>query len=200
MQTIVCRRMGYRSLSRPILGGGGWHTPSPSVPALHMDAHRLTAIVTAQVCPLLLPYLVAVTLTALACWPWINQFQLLLEFLTIGGWNPAVLSWSQNPPLWFASTVLTWHYVSPAFLRFTNGCTGKQLVGAFFALYALRSGIGMAALLSIPKVLAKQGAVHVWAPVQVSRCSLPQPPTALQQPSEALCRPLQTAVSVAQRR
>ena len=121
-----------------------------------------------QVIPLLLPYMVAVTFTAFVCWPWMSLVQLCLEFLTLGGWNPAVLSWSQNPPLWVGSTVLTYHYAAPTFLRWTHQRSSAQLVGAFIVLYAVRSAIALGILMVLPNDPVYQNIIHVWAPVQVS--------------------------------
>ena len=125
---------------------------------------------TRRVARLLPPYLVAVALTGAvvaitcnygACWA-----QLLLEAGTLGGWNPLILWLSQNRPLWFVSTVMTYHYLSPFYLRWLRHRSAPGLALLFLGLCALRSCTAVTALLAFPTVVSPQ-VIRVWAPVQV---------------------------------
>merc|ERR1719361_3345473 len=50
-----------------------------------------------------------------------------LDILTIGGWNPMLIWWTQNRPLWFISMLLTYHYVAPKYLKWLRNKKNDKL-------------------------------------------------------------------------
>lgn len=54
--------------------------------------------------------------------------QFALELLTLGSWNPALLFWTRNRPLWFISTLLCYYYFLPIFLPWVRGLKSTKIV------------------------------------------------------------------------
>jgi peptidoglycan/LPS O-acetylase OafA/YrhL len=128
-----------------------------------------------KVARLIPPYAMALILTAapvlIRCSEWTCIFQYLLECTTLAGWNPALMWWTNNRPLWFLSTALTYHYASPFFLRWIRKRSVKQLCLALIGLYALRTGLAIASLLSLQAIFGNMKdtgrVIHCWTPIQV---------------------------------
>eukprot|EP00439_Symbiodinium_sp_Y106_P013826 s1427_g1.t6 len=128
-----------------------------------------------KVARLIPPYIVAVGFTALPlaleCGSWDCLLQYGLEILTIGGWNPMLSSWTMNRPLWFLSTLLAYHYVSPFFLRWTRRHSVRRLAITLVALYALRTGIACLVLMLLDRwtgdLEAYARIIHLWSPMQI---------------------------------
>ena len=94
--------------------------------------------------------------------------QLLLETLTLGAWNPALLWSTYNRPLWLLSTMLSFLYVAPAYLRWIRRMNATQLAATFGLLYAIRACIIVAMTVAIlPEHAANPRVLCVWAPSQV---------------------------------
>eukprot|EP00442_Polarella_glacialis_P019671 CAMPEP_0115087440 /NCGR_PEP_ID=MMETSP0227-20121206/23288_1 /TAXON_ID=89957 /ORGANISM="Polarella glacialis, Strain CCMP 1383" /LENGTH=473 /DNA_ID=CAMNT_0002477301 /DNA_START=67 /DNA_END=1488 /DNA_ORIENTATION=- len=128
-----------------------------------------------KVSRLIPPYIMALVLTALPlclrCREWTCFFQYGLECTTLAGFNPALMWWTNNRPLWFLSTILCYHYASPFFLRWIRRLSVKQLFFALVGLYVVRTGLAVATLLSLQAIygdLETTGRViHCWTPLQV---------------------------------
>jgi len=128
-----------------------------------------------KVSRLIPPYIVAVVFTAvplaLECDGWEGLLQYGLEILTIGGWNPLLSWWTMNRPLWFLSTLLTYHYVSPFFLRWTRRQSVRRLLVVLAILYALRTGIACLVLALLEQwtgdLEAYARIIHLWSPTQI---------------------------------
>jgi len=128
-----------------------------------------------KVARLMPPFWIAVVFTVVALafeyqsWPQILQCG--LEGLGLGGWNPTLMWYSFNRPLWFVSTLLAYHYVSPAFLRWIRKRRPPQLAALVFTLYLLRQCIALATLLIIQGVYSDISpyvrVIHLWSPTQV---------------------------------
>ena len=54
--------------------------------------------------------------------------QFALELLTLGSWNPALLFWTRNRPLWFISTLLCYYYFLPIYLPWVRGLKSTKIV------------------------------------------------------------------------
>ncbi|CAE7528026.1 PFP-BETA1 [Symbiodinium pilosum] len=128
-----------------------------------------------KVARLIPPYIVAVCFTALplvlAYQSWHNLLQYVLEILTVGGWNPFLTFWTANRPLWFLSTLLTYHYVSPFFLRWTRRQSVRHLLVVLAFLYLLRTVVACVVLLVLEQWtgdLQTYGRIiHLWSPTQI---------------------------------
>ena len=128
-----------------------------------------------KVARLIPPYIVAVFFTALPlalqCTSWRCVVQYGLEILTIGGWNPLLSWWTMNRPLWFLSTLLTYHYVSPFFLRWMRRRSVRQLLVLLASLYVLRTAIACLVLLALEAwtgdLQAYGRIIHLWSPTQI---------------------------------
>ena len=128
-----------------------------------------------KVSRLIPPYIVAIVFTAVPLalerdgWECLLQYG--LEILTIGGWNPLLSWWTMNRPLWFLSTLLTYHYVSPFFLRWTRRQSVGRLLVVLAALYALRTGIACLVLVLLEQWTGNLEAygriIHLWSPTQI---------------------------------
>lgn len=128
-----------------------------------------------KVARLIPPYIMTVILTAvpvaMTCREWTCVFQYVTECTTLAGWNPASMWWTCNRPLWFLSTVLTYHYASPWYLRWIQKRSVKQLCLALIGLYALRTVLAIATLLSLQEIFGSLNntarIIHCWTPMQV---------------------------------
>jgi peptidoglycan/LPS O-acetylase OafA/YrhL len=123
------------------------------------------------------PYIVAVVVTvpavAILGTSWWQGLQFLLEIITLGGWNPSLQFNSFNRPLWFISTLLSYHYVSPFYLRFIRQRNAAQLGTLYVGFYLLRQSIGLATLLALREIYGEDDlpqyvrVIHLWSPTQV---------------------------------
>jgi len=120
------------------------------------------------------PYIVALFLTLLPvawqCRQWTCWLQYALECTTLAGWNPALMWWTHNRPLWFMSTILTYLYISPFFLRWIRKQSVKGLLAFLLGLYLVRTGLAVAALICIQSIfgsLDEGRVIHTWSPMQV---------------------------------
>jgi len=130
-----------------------------------------------KVARLIPAYIVAVVITlvpvVLMGRNWWDVFEFTLEMLTLGGWNPALEWTSFNRPLWFISTLLSYHYVSPLFLPKVRALTVRQLAALYVGLYLLRQFLGLMTLLTLRGLYGEDElpryvrVIHLWAPTQV---------------------------------
>ena len=94
---------------------------------------------------LLPPYIIALLVTLICIvltqrnniGVWI---QFALELLTIGGWNPLMIWYSVNLPLWFISMLLTYHCLSPIYLKWLRheNTSNAKLWTTLFGFYVIR--------------------------------------------------------------
>lgn len=64
--------------------------------------------------------------------------QFVLDLLTMGSWNPALLFWTRNRPLWFMSNLLTYHYCSAGFLNWIRNTSPYYVSGFIIGCLILR--------------------------------------------------------------
>lgn len=66
--------------------------------------------------------------------------QFVLELLVIGGWNPFLIWYSVNLPLWFISMLLTYHCLSPKYLKWLRNdkTSNLKLWIALIGFYVFR--------------------------------------------------------------
>jgi len=128
-----------------------------------------------KVSRLMPPYIMTLVLTAIpvaaSCRSWTCWFQFSLECTTFSGWNPALIWWTYNRPLWFMSTVLTYHYASPFYLRWIRKRSVRELMLSLLGLYFLRTGLAAAVLFVLQALFGSLEdvgrAIHCFSPLQV---------------------------------
>jgi len=121
------------------------------------------------------PYIVATVLTIIPVIlndsDWSDVAQYILECLTLGGWNPTLMWTSSNRPLWFISTLLSYHYISPFFLPWIRRRSVKQLVAIWIVFLLVRLGIAAGTLFVLRHMYTDVGpytrVIHLWSPIQV---------------------------------
>jgi hypothetical protein len=59
-----------------------------------------------------------------------HAVQFLLDCTTLGALNPALQWWSVNTALWFVSTLLMYHYISPPFIAWLRRLTRRPRLAA----------------------------------------------------------------------
>jgi len=129
---------------------------------------------TKKVARLIPAYIVAVAITGISLMmrgTWVRVFHFALDCVTLGGWNPYLIWWSCNRPLWFISTLLTYHYLSPPFLRWTRRRSVVELAASLLLLYLTRLALACSVLVFLagrPGGLQENARViHVWSPTQI---------------------------------
>ncbi|CAE7674105.1 PFP-BETA1, partial [Symbiodinium necroappetens] len=131
-----------------------------------------------KVARLIPPYIAALAVTglsaAMTCRTTTCAAQLALDCLTLGGWNPMLIWWTSNRPLWFISTLLTYHYVSPFFLAWIRRRSLRQLWASLIGMYVFRLSLACAVLTTLSQIAADGQAskewfriIHVWSPTQI---------------------------------
>lgn len=100
--------------------------------------------------------------------------QFLLEVVTLGPWNPAMIWWTSNLPLWFMNTLLAYYYVSWHFIRWLRAVESVRfLIALLVALVVVRAVTASAVLVALmyvyPDTYATYGfLIHTWTVVQLS--------------------------------
>jgi len=127
------------------------------------------------------------TVISIACLhptEWQFWVQYALDLLTVGGWNPMLIWWSANRPLWFISLLLSYHYVAPRYLSWLRkeSTSTLKLWIVLISLYLVRTATHLLSLWVIftfsrkesPELAAEDSffydhsrLIHTWTPCQV---------------------------------
>jgi len=99
--------------------------------------------------------------------------QFFLELLTLGSWNPALDFWTRNRPLWFISTLLTYHYCSPFYLPWIRSFKSANMLLLLILFYISARILIAYGTLSIFVLLYPTSyqiygrIIHVWSGTQL---------------------------------
>lgn len=99
--------------------------------------------------------------------------QFVLEVFTLGPWNPAMIWWSNNLPLWFMNTLLAFYYISWHFIKWIRAFESVQyllvLLVTLLILRAITASVVLVCLLYVfPDTYESYGfLIHTWTVVQL---------------------------------
>jgi len=78
--------------------------------------------------------------------------EFVLELFTFGSWNPALLFWTRNRPLWFISVLLTYHYCSTYYLTWVRGSSFNTVASTLLLFVVTRFAVACIILVCIVQV------------------------------------------------
>lgn len=98
--------------------------------------------------------------------------QFILDLPTMGSWNPALLFWTRNRPLWFISTLLTYHYCSTGYLNWIRSTSTRFIAVFIIACLVLRLVTSLVVLVCLVRIFpttytSYPRIIHLWSIDQI---------------------------------
>jgi hypothetical protein len=90
----------------------------------------------------------------------------------MGSWNPALLFWTRNRPLWFISVLLTYHYCSTGFLNWIRAVSTRFIAVFIIACLVLRLITSVIVLVCLVRIFPTTYSsypriIHLWSIDQI---------------------------------